>query len=196
MASFLRKQTIKWARTLQKTLEDVLEEKAVPRLKEIILEDYDFELKDIANPKSKLAPERFQGEFSNRLDDFDYVDIEFKGVKFITPDMYNFDFRDGLEPIENILEGMVGKYVEVEHRDYVRATGRQTYRGKRSEVYLIRYTTEVRNWEKSMDKKFDPYAFSNTPPLDIFSRADQFVSDTMDMWINEAVEKSQKEFKV
>lgn len=196
MPDFFKKKTITWGRKLQDKLVFVLENNAIPRIKDIILEDYDFNLNDVANPKSKLAPDGYVGEFTKRLNSFDYLDKTSKGVKLITPDMENFDFRDGLEVVETVLEGLVGRYIEVEHDDYQRATGRSTYRGKRAEVYLIKYNNEVRDWEKDLDKKFEEYAFSNTPPIDIFARAEIFVNENMERWIEEAVEKSQKEFKI
>jgi hypothetical protein len=196
MPDFFKKKTIRWGRELRSKLVDILEEDAIPRIKDIIMEDYDFNLNDIANPKSKLAPDNYAGEFLKRLDDFDYIDLTAKGVRLTTPDMENFDFRDGLEPVETILEGMIGRYVEVEHDDYQRVTGRSTYRGKRMDVYLIKYTNEVRDWEKDLDKKFEEYAFSNSPPIDIFERAEIFVNENMEKWIDDAIKKSQKEFEV
>lgn len=196
MASFIKNRTEKWTKTVQKNLINILEDKAIPRLKDIILEDYSFELNDVANPKSTLAPEKYMAEFSKRLDSFDYIDKKFRGIKFITPDMENFDFRAGLEPIETILEGMIGRYVEVARNDYSRATGKQTYKGMREEVYLIKYTAEVRTWEKKLDKKFEEYAFSNTPPLDIFGRGNEFIAENLGKWVDDAIKKSQKEFNI
>jgi len=196
MASFIKKRTEKWTKTVQGNIINILENQAVPRLKELILEDYDFDLNDVANPKSLLAPDRYMDEFSKRLDGFDYIDKKFRGIKFVTPDMENFDFRAGLEPIETILEGLIGRYVEVKHNDYSRATGRQTYKGMREEVYLIKYTAEVRTWEKKLDRKFEEYAFSNTPPLDIFGRGNQFIEENLGKWVDDAIKKSQKEFKL
>jgi len=196
MADFFRKKTIEWARKLRKNIAYLLENDAVPRIKDIILEDYDFNLNDIANPKSILAPDLYYDDFSKRLDDFDYIDITSDGAKIMTPDMFNFNFKDGLEVVETVLEGLVGRYVEVDHEDYRRVTGRSTYRGRRQPVYLIKYTKEVRDWEKDLDKKFEEYPFSNTPPIDIFSRAEEFVEENMGRWLDEAIQKSQKEFKV
>lgn len=197
MGRFFKDKTEKWAdKKLESEIMLVLEEEAIPRIKELILEDYDFNLNDVANPKSKLAPEKYMDEFIKRLDDFEYLDETARGVVLKTPDMENFDFRDGLEPILTVLEGLAGRYVEVEQEDYKRVTGRQTYRGERKEVYLIKYNNQVRDWEKDLDKKFEEYAFSNSPPIDIFERADEFVDDNMSMWLDEAIKKSQKEFDI
>lgn len=192
MATIIKKEIKKWTEDIRKNLVVILMETAVPRLKELILEDYDFNLNDIANPNSKLAPENYLDEFSKRLDGFEYIDPEFKGFRFITPDMHNFDFAGELETIESILEGIVGRYVEVEHEDYVKATNKKTYRGERKEVYLVKYTRHVRDWEKDIDKKFEEYAFSNAPPIDIFSRANEFVEENMDDWITESINKFKK----
>jgi len=196
MSTYIKKKTYEWGRALQRVIMEILNEEAVPRVKAIILEDYDFNLKDISNPKSKLAPENYFSEFTKRLDLFDYVVKKSDGVKIVTPDMDNFSFKNGLESLQTVLEGLVGRYVEVDYKDYVGATKQQTYQGKKDVVYLVKYTPEVRNWERDLKKKFEEYAFSNTPPIDIFGRADEFVSDNIDKWIDKAIEKSQKEFAI
>jgi len=195
MAIIIKKEIKKWTDDIRKNLVVILMQTAVSKLKEIILEDYDFNLNNVANPKSNLAPENYLDEFSNRLDNFEYIDPEFKGFKFITPDMHNFDFSGELETIESILEGIVGRYVEVKYEDYVKATNKKTYRGEHKEVYLIKYDRSVRDWEKDLDKKFEDYAFSNTPPIDIFGRANEFVEENMDGWVIEAINKFKKRVK-
>jgi len=180
---------------LEKSLIKILEETAVPMVKEIILKDYDNLLNDVANPKSLLAPERYMDEFEKRLNQFYFVRKTAKGVRFVSPDMENFNFRGILGPIETILEGLSGKYVEVELEDYRKATKKQTYRGEYRKVYLIKYSSEVKKWEKTLNKKFDEYAFSNTPPIDIFGSAEEFVKDDLDTWIEEAIIEAQREIK-
>ena len=162
----------------------------------MIIEDYDFNLNDIANPKSKLAPENFESEFIRRLEDFNFIEETEKGIRVVCPNIDNFDFRGELRTIENILEGIAGVYVEVEREDYVKATKKQTYQGRSDEVFLVRYTGEVRKWEKILDKKFERYPFSNTPPVDIFNRADRYIDDNLDGLINDAINKSKRGFKL
>ena len=60
-------------------------------------------------------------------------------------------------------------------------------------VFLVRYTVSVRNTEKGLNKRFIRYPFSNTQPVDILEAGNLFVSDNLDLWINNAIEKSNKE---
>jgi hypothetical protein len=181
--------------SIEKGLEEEFEDKLGKKVKEIILEDYDFQLNGVANPRSKIAPERLMSEFTDRLEDFEFVKKIDDGIEITTPNMENFPFYGRLRPLENILEGLAGKYVEIEGRDYRRASGRLTYRGKhiRTDVtYLFKYNSEVVEWEKALSKKFELYPFSNTPPIDIFSNADKFIEDNLDEFIDCVLEESEK----
>jgi hypothetical protein len=179
---------------------ELLEKECIPRIKDIILEDYGFSLLDIADPKSRLAPERFLSEFQNRLEDFEYIRIvsrSKRGVRkivFSVPDMENFDFSGKLRTIENTLEGMVGKYVEISKEDFLKATGRK-HLGP-DDPFLEKRTAKVRGWEKKLDRRFPDYAFSNMSPIDIFSRAEQFYDENIDRWSEMAEKKSNKELKI
>jgi len=196
MNKIIEKKIKNWTKDINNNLIEILEREAIPAAKGIIMEDYDFNLNDVANPKSKLAPERFIDEFTRRLDDFEYIGKTSRGgVKIVCPDMENFDFRGSLKTIENILEGMAGNYVEVERADYVQASKKETYQGRRDEVFLVRYTAEVRKWEKILDKKFEPYAFSNVAPIDIFTRSSKYIEDNLDEWIDDAINKSKRGIK-
>lgn len=189
----IKKKIKNWTKEINNSLIDILERDAIPTAREIVMGDYGFNLNDVANPKSKLAPEGFEDEFRGRLYEFEYIGKTPRGgLKVICPDMNNFDFRGRLQTIENILEGIVGTYVEVNRKDYVQATKKETYQGRRDEVFLVRYTAEVRKWEKMLDKKFDPYAFSNTPPIDIFTRSCQYIEENLDGWIDDAINESKR----
>ena len=186
----IKKKIKKWDKTINSKLIDILEKEAIPMAKELIIDDYGFNLNDIANPKSKLAPERFEDEFIGRLERFKFIEETEKGIKIICPDINNFDFRGELKTIKTILEGIAGTYVEIEREDYIKASKKQTYQGRADEVFLVRYTGEVRKWEKILDKKFERYPFSNTAPIDIFGRACQYIGDNLDRWIDNAIDKS------
>lgn len=181
-----------WQKVIDNNLSDILNREVVPKIIDLVMEDYSFLLNGVADPKSKLAPELYEGEFRSRLEDFRFVEVTIDGVSITNPSMKNFDFSHELDVIENILEGVVGIYVEVSREDYIEATKMQTYRGEYKEVYLIKYTPTVKRWEINLDKKFDRYPFSNTPPIDIFGRANVFVEKNLDGWINNAIDKSEK----
>lgn len=192
----IKKKIKNWTKEIGNNLIDILEREAIPVAREIIMEDYDFNLNDVANPKSRLAPEKFEDEFRDRLYEFEYIGKTIRGgVKVICPDMSNFNFMGSLRTIENILEGIVGIYVEVSREEYIKATKKQTYQGRRDEMFLIRYTAEVRKWEKILDRKFERYPFSNFPPVDIFTRSCQYIEENLDVWIDDAINKSKRGIK-
>jgi len=193
MNKLIKKKITGWRNVIAKKLVEILEDKAIPKAIELIVEDYRFNLNDVVKPKSLLAPERFEDEFRKRLERFEFISKHENGIKITYPDMENFDFSNELDTIRNILEGIAGHYVEVSRKDYAKATKRQTYRGEYRDVYLIRYTPLVRKWEEILDKKFDVYPFSNIPPIDIFGRAEDFIEKNLDNWIDEAVSIAEKE---
>lgn len=197
MDKFTKNLVGKYNKALRKEIVEVFQREAVPKIVDIIMEDYNLNLNGVANPKSKLAPEYLMDEFQNRLLDFSFVVVRVEKVKFVLPDIENFPFHGKLRPIQNILEGMTGRYVEVAGKDYRAATGKQTYKGKyiRKDVVYLFKQREARSWEKMLKKKFDIYVFSNTPPIDIFGTAQKFVEDSMDKWIGEAIKQSQRGIK-
>ena len=181
--------------SIEKNLGEEFEDSLGNQARKVILEDYDLMLNGVSNPKSKIAPERLMSEFADRLDDFEFVEKTGDVIKITTPNMENFPFYGKIRPLENILEGLAGKYVEVDGRDYRRASGKLTYRGRhiRTDVtYLFKYNKEVVEWERALSKRFDIYPFSNTPPIDIFGRADIFIEDNLDKFIDDVIEKSEK----
>lgn len=184
-----------WSNIINRNLVEILNKDIIPEVINIIMEDYAFSLNGVSDIKSKTAPEWYEDEFRDRLQKFKFVAITADGVKITNPDMKNFDFNDGLETVENILEGIVGRYVEISREDYIKVTKMQTYRGEYKDVYLIKYSPLVKKWEGILDKKLDIYPFSNTPPIDIFSRAEDFVEQGLDYWISVAIDKSEKELK-
>jgi hypothetical protein len=163
------------------------------RAKEIILEDYNLKLNGVANPRSKIAPENLMGEFTDRLNDFKYIKKYPDGIKIIIPDMTNIPFYGKLRPLENLLNGLIGRYLEVEGIDYRRATGKLTYRGQHIRadvVYLFKDRKEVREWSAVLGKKFELHPFSNHPPIDIFTRSEEFIDNNLDKFTDEVAEKS------
>lgn len=181
--------------SIEKNLEEEFEDSLGDKVREVILEDYDLMLNGVANPRSKIAPEKLMPEFIDRLNDFEFVEKTGDAIKITTPNMENFPFYGKVRPLENILEGLAGKYVEVDGKDYRRASGKLTYRGRhiRMDVtYLFKYDKEVVEWEHALSKKFDVYPFSNTPPIDIFGRADEFMEDNLDKFIDDVIGKSEE----
>ena len=123
------------------------------------------------------------------------------GIILHIPDMETFDFSDGLEVVETMLEGTSGTYVEINEQDYLHAFGRKPKFIKavddrvssKDRVFLVRYTGNVRRAEKSLNKRFVKYPFSNSPPIDILEKGNSYVKDELDKRIDIVIQKSTKE---
>ncbi len=190
---------------VKKELTNILSIEVVPEVKDIIINSYNINLNDVVKDRrSKIRPEDYLLEFSDRLDSFNFFKKKENGVTFVTPDMENFDFSGRLSVIQTILEGTVGNYYEVSGEDYRRLTGKNPISKEsidstlpiKDRVYLLRSTDPVvKKAEVEFGKKYlVPYAFSNTPPIDIMIDAQRFVDNNMDYWIDSAIKMANKEF--
>jgi hypothetical protein len=174
---------------IRNSLVKLLENKIVPRVIDIIMDEYNSQLNGVVTVSSELAPEHFMSEFYDRLKSFDFVKDRGRVVTFSCPDMENFDFSGDLEFIQTVLEGIVGTHVEVSSKYYnvmfaSDVVDRQETTDRKP--YLLMLTDEIRLWENRLGKKFRIFEFSNSSPKDIFSEAEKFVEDNLDEWIDEA----------
>lgn len=174
----------------------------VDEIKQVIIEDYDDKLTNsIANSKSAIDYNMYRDEFISRLNDFQFIKEEGSIVILDVPDIETFDFSDGLEIVQTMMEGLSGVYVEVNEKEYSSIFGRKPKLSdavdrrvpSKDRVFLVRYTGKVRNVEKGLNKRFIRYPFSNTPPIDILEAGSSFVDDNLNEWINNAIEKANKE---
>ena len=184
---------------------DILEDVAIPMIKEIIMSEYDAELvAAVTDRNSRTRPDLYRDDFVDSLNRFEYFEFTMAGLMLRTPDMDNFDFSGRLRIIENILEGTAGIYIEVDEEQYVQMYNRQPRRTdlfnqdepKKSRIYLLRLNVDVRNRLRTNDIPMIRFPFSNTPSIDIFSAADQLVEANMDNWMDKAVNNARKSFTV
>jgi len=175
---------------------------AIDEIKQIIIEEYDDKVMgSITNSRSVIDYNMYRDEFISRLDDFQFIKEEGNIVTLDVPDIETFDFSDGLEIVETIMEGLSGTYVEVNEAEYSSIFGKKPRLAEavdkrvspKDRVFLVKYTGKVRGAEKELSKRFVRYPFSNTPPIDILEAGNLFVSDNLDGWLHNAVEKSNKE---
>lgn len=177
--------------------------KAAESAKQAIIDKYDEELVDVVTDRdSKTNPNFYRDDFIDRLNKFEFLTIEDGNPTIVLPDMENFDFSGRLSVIEMIMEGTAGLYVEVNQEQYVSIfktlpTNQnpidQTV-APAERTYLVRYSSRVRAAEKANGKRFIPFYFSNTPPINIFVVGDEFVEKNIDTWINDAKEMATKAF--
>jgi hypothetical protein len=175
-------------------LNDIIDE-----LKNIIMEEYDDKL--TVNIKSKIDYNSYREKFVTRLNEFQFIEEGGNTIILNTPDMETFDFSDDLELIKTILEGTSGVYVEVNEKEYAHIFGRKPtltmavdrQAPPKNRMFLLRYTGNVRRAEKSLNKRFNKFPFSNTPPIDVLGPGDLFVKDNIDKWIDETIKSTVKE---
>lgn len=176
---------------------------AVEEIKAVIIAKYDEELVDVVTDrKSKTNPNLYRDDFIERLNDFEYLSKLNNSITITTPDMENFNFSGRLKIIESIMNGMAGKYIEMNEEDYRLVFGKKPinenpidkYVPPKERIYIIRYTGKIRRAERDINKKFVDYPFSNTPPIEIFEAGEKFVDNNLDRWIDEATDTAEKEF--
>lgn len=198
--------TKKIAKDLDKLIKQQINlkfEKAAEAIQAAVVAQYDQELVDVVTDrKSKTNPNYYRDDFIERLSQFEYVEGSGDKLTINIPDMETFDFSGRLNVIKHIMEGMAGKYVEINEQDYIKAFGKRPineetidkYVSPKERIYLIRYNNKAKQAEETLGKDLVPYPFSNTPPIKILDEGEKFVEDNMSRWIEEALEEAQKEF--
>jgi hypothetical protein len=180
---------------------------AEEEVKEAIMTSYRTELVvNDRNSKTNPQLEVYVEEMLNRLDEFEYVkEGEEEKITFVVPDMENFDFSGSkMRVIEQILEGTVGVYVEVNAEDYEKMFGKRVLArepldasvSRKEIIYLMRYNSIVRTAERNTFGRrgyLVRYPFSNTPSIRIFDSAEKLVDDKMGDWIEEALKSATKQ---
>ena len=177
-------------------------EEIATEIKQLIIAEYDDKFTAIVtSSKSKINYNMYRTEFISRLEDMEFIYDEGKRITLSVPEMELFDFSDGLEIVKTMLEGTSGIYVEVDEKEYATILGRKPNLSKaidrrmppKERVFLLRYTGNVKRAEKELNKRFNKFAFSNTPPIDILSTCNEFVEDNINKWIDEAIKSNGKE---
>lgn len=183
-----------------------LEYEYVPLVKNVIMDTYDDMLiAPVTDMRSKTNPVLYRKEFNDALDTFQFVKPTDFNTVFVMPDMELFPFNRGrLTIIKNILEGIIGTYVEVNEEQYMSLFGKRAILAEpydktvpiRERVYLVKYTTDIQRKEYQLYRRsvFVRYPFSNSAPIRIFDPAQKFVEENYTIWLNEILNKASKLF--
>lgn len=167
----------------------------VPKVKTLITESYENSLAVPFGRGSKVDPIMLLDSFSERLRAFNYVSVAFDGVTFEVPSMETFDFSGELRIIEFILEGVAGVFVEMTEEDVLYFSSKKDldvcileFESSTGEpVFLVEPDNAlrniIRNVENKYNKKYNVFPFSNTPPINIFVEADDYVKNNLSSWI-------------
>lgn len=199
-----RKNVDKFNKIIQDTYIFNLETYYIPTIQNIILQEYDVELTGrVTNRRARTNPIFYREEFEAALMDFEWIEISGAGTKLMTPETNTFNWNQGrLRIIENILEGSVGVFVEVDEEQYVAMYGKRPIIQpfdkavpRKERIYILKLTGDIRRrWRIAFPKNdIVRYPFSNQPPVDIFSEANIYVQENIKSWIDGAIKESQKE---
>ena len=181
-----------------------LETYNIPEIQDIILQEYDIELTGrVTNRKARTNPIYYREEFAEALENFEWIDITGGATKLTVPETNTFNWSQGrLRIVENILEGSVGVFVEIDEAQYVAMYDKRPIIQPfdktvpiKERIYVIKLTGDVRRrWRIAYPNKgWVRYPFSNQPPIDIFGPAYKYVEENIKGWIDEAVKESLKE---
>ena len=191
---------------IQETYVFNLETYYIPNIQEIIMQEYDIELSGrVTDRKSRTNPIYYRDEFEEALLNFEWIEMESGAIKLVTPETNTFNWRQGrLRVIEKILEGLVGRYLEVDGQQYVTMYNKPPIAEpfdktvpRKQRIYTLKPTTALkRRWVQTFPKEqMVDYPFSNQPPVDIFDAANKYVEEEIRGWIDEAIKDATKEIR-
>jgi len=200
----VRKKVEQFDRLIRDTYIFNLETYYIPVIQNIILQEYDVELTGrVTDRRSRTNPIYYREEFESALMDFVWIEEGRNYDKLITPEVETFNWNQGrLKIIENILEGIIGTYVEVDEEQYVAMYGKRPIIQPfdktvplKKRIYILKLTADLRKRLRVLYPKNDTvrYPFSNQPSIDIFDSANRYVEENKRSWIQEAIKESQKE---
>jgi len=206
--SLVKKAVHKKAEQLNKLIQETyvfnLETYYIPETQNVILQEYDIELTgQVTDRRARTNPIYYRDEFEEALMNFEWIDITGGATKLVVPETETFDWNQGsLRIIENILEGAMGTFVEVDEEQYVAMYSKRPIIQPfdktvplKKRIYIVRLTGDVRRrWRIAYPKNnIVRYPFSNQPPIDIFGPANKYVEENIRSWIDEAITEATKE---
>ena len=202
----IKKSVVSYNDVLIEYFGNDLEYTYIPRIKELIMADYDSELVDVVTDrKSKTNPLFYREEFEVALDEFEYIVQNKDYITLIIPDVDNYPWSKGkLKIILNTLEGTSGVYVEVTEEQYIQMYGKRPLSvesydktvPRKERIYLLRYTSKVQRREKEVfnRKVLVRYPFSNFPPIELFEPTIKFVESNFKTWLDDSMTNTTKEY--
>jgi len=182
----------------------VFEMEAIPEYIDSIMDEYDSELVGVVtNRRSRTNPLYYRDEFREALENYNYVIVEGSTTQISLPDMDTFPWNIGrLKVIENILEGIIGTYIEVDEEQYVALYAKRPIIdpydktvARKQRLYLLKFNSNLnRLWATKFPKdQAVRYPFSNMPAIDIFSRPNMMFVEEMQEWLPRVINKKSKE---
>jgi len=182
----------------------ILERDELPKYVDSVMEEYDAKLSGaVTDRRSKTNPIYYRDEFQTALKNYDYITESSKGVNISLPDIDTFHWNTGrLRVIQNILEGIIGTYIEVSEEQYIGLFGRKPVIDpydktvpRQERVYLVRFDSQInRIWqEKSPEEAPVKYPFSNMASIDIFFDPNREFIENINAWLPAIISRKSKE---
>lgn len=200
----MEKSVSKLDELIQDRYVENLENYYIPIMQDLILREYDVELTGrVTDRRSRTNPMFYRDEFEQALMDFEWIDVDVGKTTLMVPETETFNWRQGrLTVIENIVEGVIGRFMEVNGEQYVAMYGKnpaiQPFDKtvpRKQRVYTIRITIDgQRRWNTAYAKQgIVEYPFSNQPPVNLFDTANTYADENISKWIEEAIKEVKRE---
>jgi hypothetical protein len=199
----VKKEVHKIAKGIKTTTEDKLVdrfEKGLDEWEDAVRTKYEELNGVVTDRESKSRPEEYMDKFFTELrEESSIQNIEGEGIVLEVPNMETFDFS-GMEPLQHIVEGTPGKYVEMNTEDYDNVFGNK-YKSEtlinpeavsKYRVYLVPYSNKVRQYEKANGKRFVIFPFSNMAPFNLFEEGEVFLNENVGKWVGDSIKTAMK----
>lgn len=200
----VRQKTEKLDRLIRDIYIYNLEREYIPTIQDIILQDYDVELTGrVTDRESKTNPIYYRDEFQEALENFDWIIETRTQTTLEVPETNTFNWNQGrLRIIENIVEGTIGVYAEIDEEQYIAMYDKRPIIQpfdrdvpRKERIYVLKLTGDLRRrWRTAYpNRSIVRYPFSNQPPINIFDSANGYVENNVKSWIDDAIRQAQKE---
>jgi hypothetical protein len=202
----VRKDTDNFDKFLKRKIREDLVKIYVPQIREVIMQNYDVELVGrVTDRNSRTNPIYYREEFEEALDNFNWLEIGMKYTILVVPDNEIFPWNTGrLRILQNIVEGTIGNYVEVDEEQYVALYKKQPVLAlaydktvpRKERIYLLRYTPALQRREREVfsARVLVRFPFSNTPAIRLFEPAIEFAEENGSGWVSDITKKATKEY--
>lgn len=152
---------------------------------------YDKLLNGRALPKSRIRSEKYQDEFKEQMELYEYVTVADDFTVLVNfPDMEDFNFSYGsLRCLETILEGVFStKYVEINGEEWVSMYNKIPITLKpfdssvplKKQIYIVKDTKLLQNDAREKNITLTPYSYVKS--YDLFGPIEEFIFDKTDEW--------------
>ena len=183
-----------FASLFKKKLFSLYETELIPQVKEMIKYNYNEKLMGVVPEGSLGRPEDFYDQFMEKLDEFRFLKEDGANFEFSIPDRETFSFGQDLSFLQHVMEGMTGFYYLIPIGTY-RLLG-YTPPDLRQSLYLVREDDPLMDDVRRIlgETFLEPYAFSNSPPINVFEGVEEYVDSVHEDFIERALAEAKNEF--